>query len=433
MNLKKKIARAYDEIHPLKTKLPENKKPFYRKPLFLIPVCGLVAVAALSGTVAGLLIGNADPLRNADLLLNLPKSDKPVGCDVSESFAENSLSLLQNHLTEAKGNTVLSPVGFSLCGSGYALASTTSDAMLERLGLVPEQAKDELKNIMETLNWSSKKDGADSRISSLILYQIIDDSDQLSFNEEYRDYLLDSYMSSLRSNSENYKKEAQSVINEAMGHEMPMPDPTVSSPGAAAWSALYLKDSAKLSKNHRFVFHAESGDKTVKGNSFGGIQSLYVGEDYKIYSQEIEYTSLVFILPNEGTPLESIDLVQAYRHYREDSTVYFIDEGSVPYFNIKTDADLTSEYLALAQGAGCMDRLIEGTENMFRSECLQSSTFSFTENGVEGAAVTVMVEASSPDPQYIPHETFVCDRPFYALSTYSGLPLFAMKVCDPTL
>lgn len=58
--------------------------------------------------------------------------------------------------------------------------------------------------------------------------------------------------------------------------------------------------------------------------------------------------------------------------------------------------------------------------------------FSFSPAGIEGESVTTILPDGSARREKSNYReiSFLCDKPFYALSLYQGLPLLALSVTD---
>jgi hypothetical protein len=412
--------------------IADYQKRSQRRKWTLVAVSSFAVVAAVGGGLAGYYLSSRGiGSLPTDTVIAAKLASKAVTYNAYDKSAiqKSSLSFSANKIQSSKQNTLTSPIGFSLAMAGYAQASDNTDALIQALGFNDIDFSKELKELMAALNWDEepRETGMPcTRIATLILDQIVDDSQTLSFNKEYRDQLTDSYVSTQKSSSASFLKDAQDVFEKALGVNVSMPPVNTDIPGAITYSGLYLKDSTIFADNLTFPFQSSTGSKSVKGLELKDIYDYYEGTTYQALTVPIHRTALTFILPKEGYSLADVDFLSAYQETTQKEAGYHI-KGEVPYFSLEATTDYSTECSTLTQGTSGFSKLVTPTTGYPANSSFQQTRFSFSERGVEGISITetsTAISAITSDK----YATFICDRPFYAVSSYDGLPLFGMAI-----
>ena len=360
-----------------------------------------------------------------DAVISNHSSNAPVTSSSDyANFAVKTLSLLENDLSQ-DSNCVNSPLSYSMCLAGLAFASENADSLLETLGY--EDISD-LKELIELTNWnnSSKSDTFHTIISSIVFHQLIDSYGNYSFDEECRQTLADNYVSTARSPLSTYYEEACDIIEEACEKELSVPMCDDIGEGAAlVYSALSLSDNfQKHITTATGTFYGETTQENIEGMSFDGEGGRYYETvAYQAFNLNINYSDLLIFLPKDGYSTSDINLSEAYEEFNENATYQYI-EGFVPYFSVSSEWDYTKQALSAIGDTDAFVKLLPGNSSSL-AQCKQNADFELSQYGVEGSAVTV---AESWETAVFTTAQFTVDRPFKAVSTYEGLPLFAMNV-----
>lgn len=344
---------------------------------------------------------------------------------------EEALPLLKK--TE---NNVVSPITLAMALTAYGLSSGNSDALLSSLGI---SSLSEFYSLVSSLNWDGKSPYEDSdgdrfvgsKMRSCAFYQISQSGEHISYQEGKREEYAGYGLPTLVSEPENTDSDAEQVIKEFLGKELPLPTMDKADPMVRIYSALTVKEYRKLG-SEKAVFHGAKQDAETDFTSLTDDVHTYryfKGSNYQYLSVPVQYTDLTFILPDEGVSLSGLSPEEAYKEGRENAEQTPIHSSSVPFFTLDNEVDAGAAAMALLQGTDPLSGLVESDVPLNQLACKQKNRFVLDKNGIEGDSVTVMQISSSPAPMESEID-FVADRPFYAFSTYDDLPLFAMTVVD---
>jgi|GEM_PF-3665673 hypothetical protein len=344
---------------------------------------------------------------------------------------EEALPLLKK--TE---NNAVSPITLAMALTAYGLSSGNSDALLSSSGI---SSLSEFYSLVSSLNWDGKSPYEDSdgnrfvgsKMRSCAFYQISQSGEHISYQEGKREEYAGYGLPTLVSEPENTDSDAEQVIKEFLGKELPLPAMDKADPMVRIYSALTVKEYRKLG-SEKAVFHGAKQDAETDFTSLTDdvhTYKYYKGSNYQYLSVPVQYTDLTFILPDEGVSLSSLSPEEAYKEGRENAELTPIHSSSVPFFTLDNEVDAGAAAMALLQGTDPLSGLVESDVPLNQLACKQKNRFVLDKNGIEGDSVTVMQISSSPAPMESEID-FVADRPFYAFSTYDDLPLFAMTVVD---
>lgn len=443
---KNEFKNLYNSTYQFETK--ETKK--HKKLIKLgIPIGASLIVVIIGGSIVGYFASNLNS--GGDNYIASLKNMTKIYNDNNNTFeniGKKSVELIQEDFKRSiasSTNTVSSPIGLSLLLSGYALTSNNTNQTIKELGYNASTFEEDFASLMESLNWKEEferyGESLESQIRSSIIYQIIDtDGNKIHFKEDFRKKILDSYyVSTIKSTLDTFLDDAAYAIEKSVDKKLPVPNISVNDPGVTAYSVLTLKDQVtKEFAETKFDFYTQEGERlSVKGAiDYVSSKYYYEGETYKLLKFTINYTDLTIILPNEGVDILSIDISDAYsQSLNISNTSNTLPESvlvKVPFFEVKSpDLDLSSS-ISILSGEK-FSKLIEISDpdiDINIGGIKQTSYFSFSKEGVEGYAVTGFEKEATPPSKYI---EFICNRPFYAISSYKAIPLFAIQINNPNL
>ena len=141
----------------------------------------------------------------------------------------------------------------------------------------------------------------------------------------------------------------------------------------------------------------------------------------------ISATDMTIVLPDEGVTLEQISLSEAILEFDDNAKTAAL-EGYVPYFKLTQQIDYTPYLGQFGIRTPLFERFVTGLP-LTGVICLQKTEFEFAPKGVDGKSVTVIAafpesgDVSGPEPI-----EFEVNRPFYFVSSYRGMPLFAGSI-----
>lgn len=224
--------------------------------------------------------------------------------------------------------------------------------------------------------------------------------------------------------------------------DLSMPEETA----LALASTIYFQGNWEFDPelNTQETFHGAAGDvEATFMNQMLAFSTLYRGKNFTAVRHSVsEGNSMWFILPNEDTtPRQLLEAGHAselalggYREYA-DSKLYNINL-SVPKFDVSAKLDLRqgleamgitdvfsqryADFSAVTPAAG-------GPENIYLGKAEHAARLVIDEEGVLGAAYTVMIAYATGAVSTPPEEIdFILDRPFlFFITSQDNLPLFA--------
>ena len=444
---KNEFKKLYNSTYQFETKETKNHKKLIK---LGIPICASLVVVIIGGSIAGYFASNLNS--GGDNYIASLKNMTKIYNDNNNTFeniGKKSVELIQENFKRgitSSTNTVSSPIGLSLLLSGYALTSNNAKQTINELGYNASTFEEDFASLMESLNWKEEfeinGESLESQIRSSIIYQIIDtNGDKIHFKEDFRKKILDAYYTStIKSTLDTFLDDAAYAIEKSVDKKLPVPNISVADPSVTAYSVLTLKDQVTEDFTEtKFDFYTQEGERLSVTGAIDYVSSKYYyeGETYKLLKFPINYTDLTIILPNEGIDILSIDISDAYsQSLNINNTENTLPESAlikVPFFEVKSpDLDLSSS-ISILSGEK-FSKLIEISDpdiDINIGGIKQTSYFSFSKEGVEGYAVTAFEkEDSTPPSNYI---EFICNRPFYAISSYKAIPLFAIQINNPNL
>ncbi len=204
------------------------------------------------------------------------------------------------------------------------------------------------------------------------------------------------------------------------------------------WSSQFDEE-----RNTKAPFHAAGGDVTATYMNQTSTGTYYWGENFCATSLRLEDSSTMWlILPDEGvTPAEILEqgtateLVMGNRDVVSSKSVRI--NLSLPKFDVSSNANLVDAISGMGVTEIFSDRTADLTgiaadgSRPYVSEIEHAARVLIDENGVEGAAYTVIM---APEGAIPPKDEvdFVPDRPFlFVITSRDGLPLFTGTMAAP--
>ena len=443
MSFERKMKKHIDATMNEQVPNPYQKKhsfPLWAK--IATPIGGALVAACIT---LAIVLTNAQPVVKAtqEFLIAAPKAKEVqnLSSELKNRTAVKTLENLDPYFAKnTKENYVLSPASYLLALSSLVAVSTGFDE--ESFGL--DNAQEDTKALLESWNFFKEDKNPQNpsycRFDSGVLHQQV--GSKYAFDASKQKDVADEYIATSVASLNDYHKQAEDYFHKHVGLSIPIPDPHLRSDGVITYGAFkmkeYIPDGLGSEKN---LFWIQDGITLVVVDSYQfGAQdypfavSYYKGANYQAFNLNIVKTSLLIVLPDEGTSINDISISEAYASYmenREQRMAY----GYVPYFHILTQSeDLTNALkLKLTGSEVPYDKLLKDNvkNDLQLNSVLQTSDFEFNQYGVAGESITVISYAGSvaPDPS-VPIELSV-DRPFYAISLKDGFPLFVNKVINP--
>lgn len=379
-----------------------------------------------------LLICGCAPSSPKGFLTDIEPLQELPEVDQNRLLASTSLRYAQMG-AEYDGNYVYSPLGLALSLAGTALASNGSEKTLSELGISEEG----YLSLVRSLNFDFKREptgpgeqGHNSSLRCFAFLQAI--GGNVSVNEEEASRLAELGISNISSSFKTYKDDAQAVLDELSGRDMPMPNfeiPADFDAAAACYSGVSLIDSreeAGTIAGEFASYYGESIDE-VDCQPIDGLYRYYDGEGFQAMRFGISVTDMTIVLPDEGVGLEEISLSDAASEF-EDNAKATLLEGYVPYFKLTSQIDYTPYLGQFGIRTPLFGRFVTSLP-LTGVICLQKTEFEFAPKGVDGKSVTVTAafpeagDVIGPEPI-----EFDVNRPFYFVSSYRGMPIFAGSI-----
>ena len=435
--MKKHGTEKLDELVP--NPYPKTRRfPLWAKIAIPVGGVGLVTAVTLAALLPNLLVA---PLGEG-FFATPTKANKIQSLNTSyvERMSPKALESLDAYFADSSNeNFVLSPASYQLAVSSLAAVSEGFD--LASFGLIDAEA--DTKTLLESWNFlyenTDPEHSAYCRFDSGVLHQQVGGS--YRFDKQKQEKVASDYIATSVASLRDYHKQATSYFRDAVGLTIDIPDPKPTADGVITYGALKMKDYVPggMGSSEK-PFHAKDKTISAPSRSFGSIcypayLPYYQGEGYQAFQMKIENTSLLILLPDEETSLESISISNAYSSFMEHKQTHMA-MGYVPYFHLHTEGeDLTSAIAKRLTGKEKFyDKLLadDVINNLSLSSVLQSSDFEFNRYGVSGESITVIQTAGSAAPEEHKVLELNVDRPFYAISLKDGFPLFVNKVNDPS-
>lgn len=349
--------------------------------------------------------------------------------DLSPYFMKSNLN----------SNYVLSPASYLLATAG--LASVSDGFNNEAFGF-SSNALTDTEELLTAWNfeYSDSDRGDYCYFKSAILHQQVGDT--YAFDEEKRNECKTNHISTMVSTEKEYRKQAQNFFHNEIGLTIDVPD-AKNNNGVNTYGGLVMKDYVAdgLSNSENSFTTYENKTINVSTYDFGSTYhpiyvKYYKAENYQVFRLNINITSMLIVLPDEGVNLNTIDVSKAYRHYTDDAD-YVAALGYVPFYHIRTESENLTSALSnkLTGNEIFYSKLLkEDVKNdLALSVVLQSSDFEFNKYGVSGQSITVeaMAGSAAPGERPTPIELYI-NRPFYAISIKDNFPVFVSAVYDPS-
>ena len=355
-------------------------------------------------------------------------------------------SSIMSQLLEAEDeNTVASPLNLYIA---FAMLAETADGNTRQqiLDLLGTPDIETLRQTVQAL-WQSNY--VDTPMVKSLLANSLWLREGDNFNEETLQVLAENYLASSfrgQPGSEEMDQALRAWTDANTGgllkeytKDLKLDPSTV----AAIMSTLYYKaiwsNEFFAKDNTQEVFHGTKGDTDVDMMHRSDTMFVYRTEAFTAVSLGlVDSGSMFFYLPSEGTDVNELasdpDVLSAIWHDNDPA-----DEGravplvnlSVPKFKVSAKTDLLDAMKALGltdamdPGTADFSPLREEGENLFINSAEHAATVEIDENGVTGAACTMM--AYGEGALFVEEEIdFVLDRPFLFLVTgMDGSVLFS--------
>lgn len=345
-------------------------------------------------------------------------------------------------LEDGKENRVYSPISVYMALS--MLAEVTDGAtraeILSLLGSEDIAALRERANAVWNANYS------DDGITKCVLGNSLWLSDDITYKKDTLSTLAKQYYASSfygEMGTKEYNKLFRNWLNDQTGGLLAKQvknEKLSAYTVAAIASTIYFKtpwtEEFNENQTKEDVFHASTGDKRCDFLNGEEVERYVEGEKFSATSRGLEGNgNMWFILPNEGistdellTDSEALSFISAPNDYED--VEYASVLLSVPKFDVNSRLDLIAGLKNLGVNA-CFDDAksdftpLTDLDSLYVSRADHAARVKINEDGVEGAAYTVMaVEYTSVLAESKKIE-FKADRPFiFVVTGADGLPLF---------
>ena len=238
------------------------------------------------------LCGCAAP--SGDVLAYRANMEKRTFVALSEEAVKASIGYVEEAIED---DSVVSPIGFSLCLGAVGVNSAYPEVALSRLGLT----EDGYKPLLDCLNYQDDE----SALRSTAFAQLIHSDGSLHYVEGRRQQMMEEYgISSIESSVDSYENDALDLMEICLGKTIPLPSlegVDFSTDLALMYSALSLKDSVLKMNSEQLSFHSVDGE-TLSLEGYAGKRTgeIYLETDsYKALKLVLDNTSLCLFLPDE--------------------------------------------------------------------------------------------------------------------------------------
>ncbi len=390
-----------------------------------------------------------EPSTDAPVDVEQP-TDAPVltGCADYADFA----NALAAKLVDGTANRNLSPISVYL-----ALAMATDGAngqtQAELLSVLGCETLEELRGVcaamLETL--SIDQDGSTLDLHDSLWMADEIDGAPVAFRDAYLGSLADVYRSEAHTvafGTQSASEQIAAWITEHTRGKIEIsPEALAFDPSTVAVliNTIYLKDAWAEAFNEEAIkpdlFHSVDQDFTVDYLCRKDRNARITKGDgflrYRLYLRNIG--SMVFVLPDEGTPLSDLlGSAQNIHTLLSDGEELSADvDVMLPKFKFQDKMELSG--ILAAMGLGTAFSNAADFSGICDQSCrfdrvIQESYIGVDENGVEAAAYTmVSMRTTSIQTQQLPEIDFHLTRPFlYAIESYDGTLLFIGTVTEPS-
>lgn len=363
-----------------------------------------------------------------------------LSSEIVERTAYKAINDLMPFFTkyEKNENYVLSPSSYLLAVSGLVAATDNFDNSLFGLNADASMDVDQLLNAWN-FEYSEKEKGDYCCFKSAILHQQV--GKRYAFDDKKREDFNKEHISTMVSTLDSYISDAQYFFKDEIGLSLQIPNLGLKNDSVVAYGGIKMKDyvpNGLSTVDNKFLTYGGK-DITVSSYSFGNKKygkrvRYYKGENYQAFSVDINFTSLLIVLPDENATVTDIDVSEAYKKY--------IDEGEskdaygyIPFFHAKTEGEYITSALTnkLTGNETFYSKLLKDSvvNDLSISNVIQSSDFEFNKYGVSGESITAIVLGGSMAPVETETIEINVNRSFYAISLKDDFPIFVSMVLDP--
>ena len=391
------------------------------------------------------------PTEESTVQPSAPQTEGPAEKTPSIHGYEDFMNVLSAAVIDGKGNKNLSPVSVYL-----ALAMTAEgaagDTQAELLSLLGAEKPEDLRASVEAMTGALSLAGESGEVAlANSLWMGIQD-EEVTFRQTYLNTLAHSYdaeANAVRFDDPATGHRIAAWIQEKTRDKLKISDDAMQFDAdtlAVLINTIYLKDGWRRPFEKRETkpdtFFGANGEELkveyMHQNSGHGV--VFQGEGYLRYAMRLrEVGSMVFVLPDEGVPLDSLlgsperieELLHGGVEKKADVDV------KMPKFSFQDRTDLEETLMGLGVGT-CFtaeaDFSAMTDTPAHVSKVLQESCVGVDEDGVVAAAYT-MVTLSKSTALHDEWERvdFHLTRPFlYAIEAKDGTVLFIGTVTAPT-
>ena len=331
---------------------------------------------------------------------------------------------------EDQENRVCSPLNIYIA---LAMLAEVTDGESRRQVLDALQVKD-LEELRERTSALWEANYVDIPSLKTILADSLWLRDNTAYNEETLQTLAERYYASAfhgPMGSEEMNRALREWTDENTGgllkdftKDLEMSPETV----MALVSTIYYKaawyDNFNEKATKKKTFHGAAGDTTVDMMHIGDTMTVYFGEHFTAVSKGLlDSGSMFFFLPDEGTDAAALaadpEVLRLIRGEWIGKEGVYTVKLSVPRFRVqaKTDLIATLEHLGirdiLNSKTADFSPLSDAVEEVFLSSAQHAAMVETDENGVTGAAYTILIAAESAALEEPEPYDFILDRPFF--------------------
>lgn len=423
--------------------------------MLALPIAVALSAASLSGCggKSVLLKGAADAY---EFTYQDSKSDEYIAiADSAEQFAANFASAAFSELDEAK-NFAVSPVSvyMALSMAAECAEGNTKQELLDALGIDYETLQDGFACLYNSLNRTYKSGMLTTSNSVWVNQNTVVEEDGL--NSLSDKFFTDSYSADFEGDNDGANRAVRDYVkdktnglidrNFALGPETYF----------ALINTLYLKDSWNLDgkdleyTEEEYQFAAGNGD-VVSKKLLRGAYSLgrvYEGETFSsFFTSTAAGFKIKFIVPKDGFTLsevftaENIALANSVTDYQgldDENLTRYYTRCLFPEFTADYSEDvigILNKYFGISdlfdEGACDLSKLLKEENQTKGADCCTSishiTKLTVDKKGIEGAAVTALVDAGTSAPPYEEvYCDFIVDRAFgYIITDNYGTTLFS--------
>jgi len=336
-----------------------------------------------------------------------------------KEFTYNSVAKLDKDMNS--GNYVFSPLSYFDALGILSQFSHYETPLYEDLGYESnEKLAEVLKAFRSGYNFveSTENNIYQSRLASAV--SVLNELGELEYSKDVENKLRDLQIASLIHGTDEGDKEQVNWLNDATFNIFDLKDPfTTKEDKLAIFSTLTYQVSHDFSST-QVDFKGQSVDgfvETIDGARY------HSDENFKSAEISLNKEKLVFMMPEEGKDLNltnAIDIIS--KTETKDLKL------KVPFFKVKNEHNLktltnNSQLSYLFNTPAMTDILKDNFEPV--NEINQDAMFEINEDGVSGAAITVINVPTSAGPVEKKYIELNINKPFYfGLFDENYIPLF---------